>query len=141
MDARRGFYESAEDFYRLGGSVVMKLSAAAAIEVCNTAADRGLLVARIEGGSGPHGPLRPGWTASGMALTRLSIRRARAATMGLPHSSSKKRWVGITPSFLRRHRPQAGDTKRERMRPNSALVSDVCAAALRAFYNAPQRER
>jgi hypothetical protein len=26
-------------------------------------------------------------------------------------------------------------------RPNSALVSDVCAAALRAFYNAPQRER
>ena len=50
MDARRGFYESAEDFYRLGGSVVMKLSAAAAIEVCNTAADRGLLVARIEGG-------------------------------------------------------------------------------------------
>jgi hypothetical protein len=25
--------------------------------------------------------------------------------------------------------------------PNSALVSDVCAAALRAFYNAPQRER
>jgi hypothetical protein len=25
--------------------------------------------------------------------------------------------------------------------PNSALVSDVCAAALRAFFNAPQRER
>jgi hypothetical protein len=25
--------------------------------------------------------------------------------------------------------------------PNSALVGDVCAAALRAFYNAPQRER
>jgi hypothetical protein len=25
--------------------------------------------------------------------------------------------------------------------PNSALVSDVCAAALRAFYNAPQRGR
>jgi hypothetical protein len=24
---------------------------------------------------------------------------------------------------------------------NSALVSDVCAAALRASYNAPQRER
>jgi hypothetical protein len=24
---------------------------------------------------------------------------------------------------------------------DSALVSDVCAAALRAFYNAPQRER
>jgi hypothetical protein len=26
-------------------------------------------------------------------------------------------------------------------RSNSALVSDVCAAALRASYNAPQRER
>jgi hypothetical protein len=26
-------------------------------------------------------------------------------------------------------------------RSNNALVSDVCAAALRAFYNAPQRER
>ena len=25
--------------------------------------------------------------------------------------------------------------------PNNALVSDVCAAALRAFYNAPQRGR
>jgi hypothetical protein len=50
MDARRGFYESAEDFFRLGGSVVMKLSPTAAIEVCNKAADRGFLVARIEGG-------------------------------------------------------------------------------------------
>jgi hypothetical protein len=28
-----------------------------------------------------------------------------------------------------------------RVLPNSALVSDVCAAALRAFYNAPQRGR
>ena len=26
-------------------------------------------------------------------------------------------------------------------RSNNALVSDVCAAALRASYNAPQRER
>jgi hypothetical protein len=26
-------------------------------------------------------------------------------------------------------------------RSNNALVSDVCAAALRAFFNAPQRER
>jgi hypothetical protein len=28
-----------------------------------------------------------------------------------------------------------------RRHPPSALVSDVCAAALRAFCNAPQRER
>ena len=27
------------------------------------------------------------------------------------------------------------------VRSNYALVSDVCAAALRAFFNAPQRER
>jgi hypothetical protein len=27
------------------------------------------------------------------------------------------------------------------MRPNSALVYDVCAAALRAFFNASQRGR
>jgi hypothetical protein len=27
------------------------------------------------------------------------------------------------------------------MPPNSALVTDVCAAALRASYNAAQRER
>jgi hypothetical protein len=25
--------------------------------------------------------------------------------------------------------------------PNSALVSDACATALRAFFSAPQRER
>jgi hypothetical protein len=27
------------------------------------------------------------------------------------------------------------------MQANNALVSDVCASALRAFFNAPQRER
>jgi hypothetical protein len=27
------------------------------------------------------------------------------------------------------------------MPPNSALVSDACVSALRAFYGAPQRER
>ena len=27
------------------------------------------------------------------------------------------------------------------MKPNSALVTDTCAAALRAFYSAAQRER
>jgi hypothetical protein len=29
----------------------------------------------------------------------------------------------------------------QRVPANSALVSDVCVAALRAFCNAPQRER
>lgn len=27
------------------------------------------------------------------------------------------------------------------LQPNSALVSDACAAALRAFFSAPHRER
>ena len=30
---------------------------------------------------------------------------------------------------------------RSALAANSALVSDVCATALRAFYNAPQRGR
>lgn len=29
----------------------------------------------------------------------------------------------------------------DKPRPNNALVNDVCAAALRAFFNASQRER
>jgi hypothetical protein len=43
-------YDAAEDFFDLKGSVVMKLTPAAAIEVCKEAARRGLVVARIEGG-------------------------------------------------------------------------------------------
>jgi hypothetical protein len=51
MDARRsGLFDSAEDFFRLGGSVVMKLTPAAAVEVCKRAAERGFIIARIEGG-------------------------------------------------------------------------------------------
>ncbi|MEX3934363.1 colicin immunity protein [Paraburkholderia phymatum] len=43
-------YTASSDFFELRGSVVMKLSAEAAIEVCMIAADRGLVIARIEGG-------------------------------------------------------------------------------------------
>ena len=49
MDRRR-LYESPEDFFGLGGSVVMKLTPSAAIDVCLAAAARGIVVARIEGG-------------------------------------------------------------------------------------------
>jgi len=31
--------------------------------------------------------------------------------------------------------------QQSRLPPNGALVSDACAAALRAFFSAPQRER
>ncbi|ARK45510.1 toxin-immunity protein system imunity protein CdiI [Burkholderia pseudomallei] len=43
-------YDSSDDFFSLGGSVVMKLSADAAIAVCERAGQHGLVVARIEGG-------------------------------------------------------------------------------------------
>ena len=47
---RQRRYDSADDFFSLGGSIVMKLSTNAAIEVCLRAAQHGLVVARIEGG-------------------------------------------------------------------------------------------
>lgn len=43
-------YDSSDDFFNLGGSVVMKVSADAAVAVCERAAQHGLVVARIEGG-------------------------------------------------------------------------------------------
>jgi hypothetical protein len=43
-------YASPEDFFEQHGSVVMKLTPAAAIGVCEEAASRNLVVARIEGG-------------------------------------------------------------------------------------------
>jgi hypothetical protein len=51
MKGDRGrFYESADDFFTLDGSVVMCLSTNAAISVCERAAQEGFVVARIEGG-------------------------------------------------------------------------------------------
>jgi len=43
-------YESSSEFFTLDGSVIMKLSRDAAVKVCELAAQRGLVVARIEGG-------------------------------------------------------------------------------------------
>lgn len=43
-------YDSSEDFFSIGGSVVMKLSADAAIAVCERASQHGLVIVRIEGG-------------------------------------------------------------------------------------------
>ncbi len=43
-------YDSSDDFFNLGGSVVMKVSADAAVAICERAAQRGLVLARIEGG-------------------------------------------------------------------------------------------
>lgn len=43
-------YDSADDFFMLGGSIAMKLSAHAATAICERAADQGLVIARVEGG-------------------------------------------------------------------------------------------
>jgi hypothetical protein len=47
---RSRVYTSEHDFYELHGSVSMKLSPAAAMDVCRSAASRGLVVTRVEGG-------------------------------------------------------------------------------------------
>lgn len=43
-------YEFSDSFFSLEGSVVMKLSADAAVEVCERASQHGLFIARVEGG-------------------------------------------------------------------------------------------
>ena len=51
MKGDRGrLYLRAHDFYELEGSVAMKLSPQAALEVCRSAAGNGLVIARVEGG-------------------------------------------------------------------------------------------
>ncbi len=47
---RNRLYDSAADYFRLSGHGVMKLTPEAAIDVCLEAAQRGLVVVRIEGG-------------------------------------------------------------------------------------------
>lgn len=48
-------YDSSDDFFILGGSVLMKLSTNAAVAVCERAVAYGLVIARVEGGIW-HGP-------------------------------------------------------------------------------------
>ena len=43
-------YDSADDFFRLGGDAVMPLTRAAAIAACEAASARGFTIWRIEGG-------------------------------------------------------------------------------------------
>jgi hypothetical protein len=51
MDASRNvLFDSSADFYSEDGSVWMRLSPHAAVEVCLTAAANGKVIARIEGG-------------------------------------------------------------------------------------------
>ena len=47
---RQKLYESSVEYFDLGGSVVMKLSRNAALEVCGAAAGHDLLIVMIEGG-------------------------------------------------------------------------------------------
>lgn len=51
MDKDRGrLFDNPADFFSLDGSVWMRLSPTAAVEVCMTAASKGIIVARVEGG-------------------------------------------------------------------------------------------
>ncbi|MDR2154224.1 MAG: colicin immunity protein [Burkholderiaceae bacterium] len=43
-------YDSSDDFFLLEGSIVMKLTADAAIAICEQASRRGYVITRIEGG-------------------------------------------------------------------------------------------
>lgn len=47
---RKKLYSSAKDFFILKGSIVMKLTPDAALDVCECAAVSGLVIARVEGG-------------------------------------------------------------------------------------------
>jgi hypothetical protein len=47
---RKKLYSSAKDFFIFKGSIVMKLTPDAAIDVCECAVESGLVIARIEGG-------------------------------------------------------------------------------------------
>lgn len=47
---RSKVYFSADDYFKLGGSSIMKLTSDAAISVCREAKAHGILVVRIEGG-------------------------------------------------------------------------------------------
>ena len=48
---------------------------------------------------------------------------------------------GLWPTLCKNGLQNVSTRFDKHMQPNNALVSDVYAAALRAFYNAPQRER
>lgn len=50
MCDRQKLYLSADDFFRLNGSVAMKLSSDAAVQVCERSSSYGLIVGRFEGG-------------------------------------------------------------------------------------------
>lgn len=56
---RKKRYDDPEDYFRLGGSVTMRLTGAAAMEVCQTAAVKGLIVVRVEGGNWHHPGFQP----------------------------------------------------------------------------------
>jgi hypothetical protein len=49
LDLQR-LYDSSDDFFTLGGSVMMKLSVEAAITTCKQAAEQSVVIARVEGG-------------------------------------------------------------------------------------------
>jgi hypothetical protein len=84
MDHKR-LYDSASHYFDLDGDAVMKLTPKAAVDVCLAAAERGLVIVRIEGGfwhsPGFEARLDCIWDGADppLDLSRAMINNARAA--------------------------------------------------------------
>jgi len=85
-------YESPDDFFHLNGSVTMKVSADAAIAICERAIEHELFVSRIEGGCW-HSPgfearLDSIWDGVNMPVNREAATRNNQAAAEFVRSES-----------------------------------------------------
>lgn len=85
-------YESADDFFALNGSAVMKMTIAAAISVCEQAISHGLIVSRIEGGiwhnPGFEARLDCIWDEADSSVDKFSAEKSNRSATGFIKSES-----------------------------------------------------
>lgn len=85
-------YESADDFFALNGSAVMKMTVAAAISVCEQAINHGLIVSRIEGGiwhnPGFEARLDCIWDGADSSVDKVSAEKSNRSATGFIKSES-----------------------------------------------------
>ncbi|KWR76108.1 colicin immunity protein [Pseudomonas citronellolis] len=85
-------YESADDFFALNGSAVMKMTIAAAISVCEQAINHGLIVSRIEGGiwhnPGFEARLDCIWDEADSSVDKFSAEKSNRSATGFIKSES-----------------------------------------------------
>jgi hypothetical protein len=89
-------YELPSDFFDLGGSVVMKLSAEAAIASCLAAAEHGLIIAKIEGGIWHHPVLKPGYDCIWDGADPPVTQQLQKKTISQPRISFARKWRFMT---------------------------------------------